>query len=87
MADYAWSESECRPGFWWYGVPGSGTHAWTAEYGQFWVGGIIYNRWAQNGYECGWLGVPTSHYQWTYYGQYGQWFEGGCILANGWIVA
>jgi hypothetical protein len=87
MADNAWSQSECREDVWWYGVPGQGCYYWTEWYGTRWTGGIIYQTYARHGYECGWLGAPTSNYGWiAEYQSNGQWFEGGAILANGWAV-
>lgn len=84
MADYAWSQSNCRPDVWWYGYPGQGSYYWTQRFGQYWVGGIIHQRYAENRYECGGLGAPVKHYQWlSEFGQYGTWFEGGAITVDG----
>lgn len=90
MADNAWSQSTCRGDVWWYGVPGQGTHYWTARFGQYWVGGGVYQRYAAAGYECGNLGPPVKAYQWlSEFGAYGQWFEGGAIYYSGgqWRIA
>lgn len=90
MGDYTWTWSTCRPDVQWYGVPGQGSHLWTARFGQYWVGGGVYQRFAAAGYECGGLGPPVKAYQWlSEFGAYGQWFEGGAIYYSGgqWRVA
>lgn len=84
MADGAWSVSSCRPDVQWYGVPGAGSHVYTARYGQYWVGGGVYQKWKEWGYECGVLGPPVKAYGWIQEmnynrGCYGQWFENGAI--------
>lgn len=85
MADNAWSQSTCRADVWWYGVPGSGCWYWTQRFGQYWVSGGVHQTYANNGWECGWLGAPVKSYQWlSEFSAYGQWFEGGAIYyANG----
>ena len=90
MADYAWSQSECRGDVWWYGVPGEGCHYWTERFGQYWVGGGVYQIYVSERWECGALGPPVKPYQWlSEFGAYGQWFEGGAIFYSGsqWGVA
>ncbi len=92
MADGSWSGSSCRSDVLWYGVPGQGCHYWTARFGQYWVGGGIYQRYAAADlrWECGRLGPPVKAYQWlSEFGAYGMWFEGGAIYyKNGaWQVA
>lgn len=89
MGDYAWTWSGCRPDAQWYGIPGSGSYLNTARFGTYWVGGGIYQKYAQNGYECGALGVPVKEYQWlSEFGAWGQWFEFGAIYYSGaWRVA
>ncbi len=84
MADGAWSWSTCNASVQWYGVPGQGCHYWTARYGQHWVGGGIYQRYAAAGWECGGLGPPVKAYQWlSEFASYGQWFLGGAIYFSG----
>lgn len=85
MADNAWSQSGCDGSVWWYGVPGAGCYYWTERYGQYWVGGGIYQKYASAGYECGALGPPVKEYQWlSEFAAYGQWFLGGAIYySNG----
>ena len=84
MADNEWSQSTCRSDVWWYGVPGSGTHYWTQRFGQYWVGGGIYQTYAAVVWECGGLGAPVKAYQWlSEFGAYGMWFEGGAIYYSG----
>lgn len=82
MADGAWSASGCRPDVWWWGIPGQGTWYWTARYGQYWVGGIVYQIFAAHGYECGGLGAPVKPYGFIseFGGGEGVWFEGGVIV-------
>ncbi len=90
MADGSWSQSTCRGDVWWWGVPGQGTHYWTARYGQYWVGGGVYQKYASVGYECGGLGAPVKPYQWlSEFGANGMWFQGGAIYYSGgqWRVA
>lgn len=90
MSDYGWSWSTCRPDAQWYGIPSSGSYLNTARFGTYWVGGGIYQKFAQAGYECGGLGVPVKEYQWlSEFGAWGQWFEGGAIYFQGgaWRVA
>lgn len=90
MADNAWSQSGCRTDVWWYGVPGQGSYYWTARFGQYWVGGGVYQRFAAARYECGGLGAPVKEYQWlSEFGAYGMWFEFGAIYYSGgaWRVA
>lgn len=90
MADNEWSQSTCRGDVWWYGVPGSGTHYWTARFGQYFVGGGVYQKYAGAGWECGGLGPPVKAYQWlSEFAAYGQWFEGGAIYysAGAWRIA
>lgn len=89
MADYEWSQSGCRSDVWWYGVPGAGSYQWTQRWGQYWIGGGIYQKFAALGYECGGLGPPVKEYQWlSEFGAWGMWFEGGAIYySNGWNVA
>ncbi len=92
MANGSWSEG-CRPGVWWYGIPGQGSYYWTARYGTYWVGGGVYQKfatYASPGYECGALGAPVKEYQWlSEFGAYGQWFQGGAIYYSGgqWRIA
>jgi hypothetical protein len=84
MADYAWSQSVCRPDVLWYGIPGQGTWYYTERFGQHWVGGGIYQRYAQAGWECGNLGPPVKDYQYlSEFGAYGMWFQFGAIWFNG----
>lgn len=65
-------------------MPGSGTHYWTQRFGQYWVGGGVYQAYAGTGWECGGLGPPVKAYQWlSEFGAYGQWFEGGAIYYSG----
>lgn len=65
----------------WYGIPGSGSHYWTARYGQYFVGGGIHQKYAQQNYECGPLGPPVKAYGWlSEFGAAGQWFVGGAIF-------
>lgn len=81
MGDKFWSWSTCRPDVMWYGVPGEGSHLWTQRFGQYWVGGGVYQRFAAAGYECGPLGPPVKAYQWlSEFAAYGQWFQGGAIF-------
>jgi hypothetical protein len=83
VADGAWSASRCRPDVLWWGVPGAGTWYWTARFGQYWVGGVVYQLYAQNGYECGGLGAPVKPYGFISEfggGGEGVWFEGGAIV-------
>jgi hypothetical protein len=81
VADGAWSYSTCRPDVQWYGVPGQGSHLYTVRFGQYWVGGGVYQAFAAARWECGALGPPVKAYQWlTEFGAYGQWFEGGAIF-------
>jgi hypothetical protein len=90
VADGSWSQSTCRADVWWWGVPGQGTHYWTQRFGQYWVGGGVYQRYAAAGYECGNLGPPVKVYQWlSEFGAYGQWFAGGAIYFSGgqWRIA
>ncbi len=80
MGDRFWSWSTCRPDVQWNGVPGQGCYYWTARFGQYWVGGGIYQRYAAAGFECGALGAPVKAYQWlSEFSAYGMWFEGGAI--------
>jgi hypothetical protein len=80
VADYGWSWSTCRPYIQWYGVPGSGSYQNTARFGTYWIGGGIYQKFAQVGYECGQLKAPVKEYQWlSEFAAYGMWFEGGAI--------
>lgn len=84
MADGAWSVSACDPSVQWYGVPGAGCHYWTARFGQYWVSGGVYQRYASVGFECGGLGPPVKPYGWISemnYGRgcWGQWFFNGAI--------
>lgn len=90
MADNAWSASSCKPSVWWYGVPGQGCWYWTSRFGQYWVGGGVYQKYAVEFWECGRLGEPVKEYQWlSEFGANGQWFLGGAIyFKNGsWQVA
>lgn len=71
-------------------MPGEGCHYWTARYGQYWVGGGVYQKYREWNWECGNLGPPVKPYDWlSEFGAYGQWFEGGAIYySNGaWRVA
>lgn len=84
MADGSWSQSSCRADVFWWGVPGSGCHYWTQRFGQYWVGGGVYQKYASLGWECGVLGPPVRAYGWVAemnYGRgaYGQWFQNGAI--------
>lgn len=80
MADGSWSQSTCRGDVWWWGVPGEGTHYWTQRFGQYWVGGGVYQTYAGANWECGGLGPPVKSYGWmTEFGAWGQWMEGGAI--------
>lgn len=84
VADNSWSESTCKAGIWWYGVPGQGCYYWTQRYGQYWVGGGVYQSYAAAGYECRQLGEPVKNYQWlSEFSAYGQWFLGGAIYYAG----
>lgn len=85
MADGAWSVSGCgRNDVYWYGVPGQGCYYWTARFGQYFVGGVVFQSFRNQGYECGQLGAPVKPYQFlSEFGQNGQWFEHGAILGNG----
>ncbi len=90
MADNAWSQSTCRSDVFWYGVPGAGSYLWTARFGQYWVGGGLYQKYAALGYECGGLVAPVKEYQWlSEFSAYGMWFQGGAIYYSGgaWRVA
>lgn len=90
MADNAWSQSTCNGDVWWWGVPGQGTHYWTARFGQYWVGGGVYQVYASVGWECGGLGPPVKPYEWlSEFNSYGQWFAGGAIYYSGgqWRIA
>lgn len=89
VADYAWSRGTCQPQpdeeFWWYGLPGQGTWVWTARFGQYWVGGTIYQLWQAQGYECGGMGTAVKSASSDFYLQWpggsdGQWFKGGAIV-------
>ena len=81
MADNEWSESTCRAGTWWYGIPGSGSWYWTARFGQYWCGGVIYQRYAFQGYECSSLGPPVKAYGYmSEFNGEGTWFLGGAIV-------
>lgn len=80
MGDNFWSESTCKGGVWWYGIPGQGCWYWTERYGQHFVGGGVYQKYAQAGWECGALGEPVKGYQWlSEFAADGQWFLGGAI--------
>lgn len=84
MADNAWSQSGCRSDVWWYGIPGSGCYYWTARFGQYWVGGGVYQKYASLGFECGGLGAPVKEYQWlSEFSAFGMWFQGGAIYFSG----
>jgi hypothetical protein len=92
MGDNAWTTSTCRSDVMWYGVPGQGTYYWTARYGQYWVGGGLYQRYSAPDirWECGPLGAPVKEYQWlSEFSAYGMWFQFGAIYyKNGaWQVA
>ncbi len=90
MADNAWSTSTCRPDVMWYGIPGAGCHYWSQRFGQYWVGGGLYQTYAAAGFECGNLGPPVKAYQWlSEFGAFGMWFENGAIYFSGgrWRVA
>lgn len=82
MADGAWSWSTCKPLVQWYGVPGSGCWYATARYGQYWVGGGVWQTYAARNFECGDLGPPVKAYGWIseFGGGAGMWFENGCII-------
>lgn len=89
MADNAWSVSTCNPTVQWYGVPGAGTHYYTARYGQYWVGGGVYQKYRTIGAECGNYYVPVKPYGWvSEFNAYGQWFVGGAIVYIGgqWVT-
>lgn len=84
MADYEWSTSGCRPDVQWYGIPGAGSYQHTDRFGTYWIGGGIYQKFAEAGYECGGLGPPVKEYQWlSEFGAWGMWFEGGAIYYSG----
>lgn len=71
-------------------MPGQGCHYWTQRFGQYWVGGGVYQTYAAAGWECYALGPPVKAYQWlSEFGAYGQWFEGGAIYyyAGAWRMA
>ncbi len=90
MGDNAWSWSTCNPAVQWYGVPGAGSYYWTQRYGQYWVGGGVYQRYASAGFECGGLGAPVKEYQWlSEFAAYGMWFQFGAIYYQGgsWKIA
>jgi hypothetical protein len=84
-----WSQSTCRSDTLWYGVPGQGTWYYTARWGQYWVGGGVYQTYARQGFECSALGPPVKDYQYlSEFASYGQWFLGGAIWFNGtWHVS
>lgn len=68
--DGEWSQSGCsgpyytsRPDVWWYGVPGQGSYyMWLYHNNNAarWVGTGFYQKYAQQGHECGWLGAPDT---------------------------
>lgn len=72
MGDREWGPAGCtggwgpHPGLWYYGIPGQGCYYWhrggCCEYNDqcFWVGGPIFQAFANGGYECGPAGPPTS---------------------------
>ncbi len=71
-------------------MPGQGTHYWTQRFGQYWVGGGLYQTYAAERFECGRLGPPVKAYQWlSEFGAFGMWFQGGAIyfLGGRWRVA
>ena len=84
MGDRSWSWSTCNPLCMWYGVPGEGTRYWTSRFGEYWVGGFVYQWYSWHNYECtnGTLGVPVKAYGpiSEFGGGVGQWFERGCII-------
>lgn len=82
MADGAWSQSTCRSDVFWWGVPGSGCWYWTARFGQHWVGGGVWQMYANRGFECGDLGPPVKDYGFIseFGGGNGTWFQNGCII-------
>ena len=85
MGDGFWSNG-CRSDVEYYGYPGLGSY-YRSRFGQHWVGGGIFQKYASVGYECRvqpFLGAPVKGYGWIQemnYGRgcYGQWFENGAI--------
>jgi hypothetical protein len=87
MGDGFWSTG-CRADVEYYGYPGQGAYYRTARFGQHWVGGGVYGKFAEGGrFECNvqpFLGAPVKDYGWVQEmnngrGCYGQWFENGAI--------
>ncbi len=85
MGQGFWSTG-CRSDVEFYGYPGLGAY-YRSRFGQHWVGGGVYQKFASVGYECyvnPFLGAPVKPYGWIQemnYGRgaYGQWFENGAI--------
>lgn len=85
MGDGFWSTG-CRSDVEYYGYPGLGAY-YRSRFGQHWVGGGVYSKFASVGYECyvnPFLGAPVKDYGWIAEMNYGkgcagQWFENGAI--------
>lgn len=84
VGDGFWTQSGCKSDVWWYGVPGQGCWYWTQRFGQHFVGGGLYQKYASLNYECGLLGPPVKDAGWIQEMNYGkgcngQWFFNGAI--------
>lgn len=85
MGEGFWSNG-CRSDVEYKGFSGLGSY-YRSRFGEWWVGGGVYQKYASVGYECyvnPFLGAPVKPYGWIAemnYGRgcYGQWFENGAI--------
>ncbi len=85
MAQGSWSTG-CRADVEYFGYPGLGAY-YRSRFGQHWVGGGVYQKFASVGFECyvnPFLGAPVKPFGWIAEMNYGkgcqgQWFENGAI--------
>lgn len=85
MGEGFWSNG-CRSDVEYKGFSGIGSY-YRSRFGEWWVGGGVYQKYASVGYECyvePFLGAPVKAYGWIAemnYGRgcWGQWFENGAI--------
>ncbi len=83
FGDGFWSTG-CRRDVEWYGFPGQGSYYRWNGGPMRWVGGGVWSKYRDMGFECGALGPPVKDYGWIgemNYGRgcFGQWFAGGAI--------
>lgn len=83
FGDGFWSIG-CRPDVQWYGFPGQGSYYRWNNGPMRWVGGGVWSKYRDMGFECGPLGPPVKDYGWIAemnYGRgcFGQWFANGAI--------